>query len=67
MIDLKERYLVDDRGNRLGVLLDVAQYQQIIEDLEELESIRTYDAARASGDAAIPFKQAVAEIERERS
>lgn len=47
--------------------MDVAQYQQIIEDLEELESIRTYDAARASGDAAIPFKQAVAEIERERS
>ena len=67
MVDLKERYLVDDRGNRLGVLLDVDQYQQIIEELEELESVRAYDAARTSGDEAILFEQVIAEIEREHS
>jgi hypothetical protein len=37
-----------------------------IEELEELESIRAYDAAKASGDQAIPFAQAIAEIEAER-
>lgn len=29
------------------------------EDLEELESIRAYDAAKASGEEAIPFEQAL--------
>ena len=35
--------------------------------LEELESIRAYDAVKVSGDEAVPFTQAVAEIERDRS
>jgi hypothetical protein len=37
-----------------------------IEELEELEAIRAYDAAKASGDQAIPFEQAIAEVEAER-
>ena len=35
-------------------------------DMEELESMRAYDAAKASGDEAIPFQKAVEEIERSR-
>ena len=34
-------------------------------DVEELEAIRTYDAAKASGDEAIPLEQALAEIEND--
>ena len=33
----------------------------------QLETIRAYDAAKASGDEAIPFEQAIAEIERTKS
>lgn len=66
MSTFKERYVVDENGNRIGVLLDVADYCKLLEELEELESIRAYDAAKASGDEAIPFEQAVAEIERDR-
>jgi hypothetical protein len=64
---IKERYLVDEKGNRVGVFLDMDDYRQLIDALEELESIRAYDAAKASGDVAVPFPQAVAEIERDRS
>jgi hypothetical protein len=64
---IKERYLVDEKGNRVGVFLDMDDYRQLLEALEELESIRAYDAAKASGDEAVPFTQAVAEIERDRS
>ncbi len=66
MIKLKERYIVDEKGNRIEVILTLADYQKLLEELEELESIRAYDAAKSSGDEAIPFEQAVAEIERER-
>ena len=66
MSRFKERYVVDGKGNRVGVLLDVRDYRKLLEELEELECIRAYDAAKASSDDAIPFKQAVAEIEDKR-
>ena len=62
----KERFVVDEDGNRVAVLLDIAEYERVLEALEELESIRAYDAAKASRDDVVPFEQAVAEIERRR-
>jgi hypothetical protein len=48
------------------VLLGIDDYRRLLEELEELESIRAYDAAKASKDEMIPFEQATAEIERAR-
>jgi hypothetical protein len=66
MIGIKERYVVDENGTRMSVLLDIEDYQHLLEELEELESIRAYDVAKASSDEVIPFEEAMAEIERER-
>jgi hypothetical protein len=66
MITFKEYYVVDAKGERIGVFLDMADYRKLLEELEELESIRAYDAAKSSGDEAIPFAQAIAEIEQNR-
>ena len=64
MDKFKENYVVDEKGNRIGVVLDIADYRRLLEELEELESIRAYDVAKASGDEAIPLEQAISEIER---
>jgi hypothetical protein len=61
-----ERFVIDEAGNRVGVLLEIAEYQAMLEQLEELESLRAYDLAKASGEQPIPFEQAVQEIERKR-
>jgi hypothetical protein len=61
-----EKFVVDEQGNRVAVVLDIEDYQRILEDIEELEAIRQYDAAKAAGDEAIPFDQAVDEIQRGR-
>jgi len=66
MSKFKENFVIDDKGNPIGVVLDIADYRKLLEELEELESIRAYDAAKASGDEAVPFEQAVAEIEQNR-
>lgn len=66
MITLHERYVVDEQGNKTAVLLEMDEYRKLLEEVEELEAIRAYDAARASGDEEIPFEQAVAEIESKR-
>jgi hypothetical protein len=64
--NLREKYVVDGKGNPVSVLLDIRIFRQILEQLEELESIRAYDAAKTSGDEVIPFEQAIAEIEASR-
>jgi len=66
MSKFKENYVIDQQGNPIGVVLDIADYRNLLEELEELESIRAYDAAKASGDEAIPFEQAISEIEQNR-
>jgi hypothetical protein len=66
MAKFKENYVIDEQGNTIGVVLDITDYRKLLEELEELESIRAYDAAKASDDEAVPFEQAVAEIENNR-
>jgi hypothetical protein len=39
MLKFEERYVVDDRGNRISVVLDMADYQELLEELQELESM----------------------------
>jgi len=54
------------KGDKISIELTVKEYERLLEDLEELEAIRAYDAAKASKEAPIPFEQAVREIERSR-
>jgi len=66
MNPFKARYIVDEKGNRVGVLLDWDDYRRLLEALEELESIKAYDAAKASDEERIPFDKAIEEIEHSR-
>jgi len=64
--NLKERYLVDEQGNRVAVVLDLEQYNHILAELDELADVRAFDAAKASDETPIPLVQALSEIERKR-
>ena len=66
MISLRKRYVTNDKGKPVGVLMDMSQYRRLLADLEELESIRAYDAAKAAKGKAVPFERAVRQIERSR-
>jgi hypothetical protein len=55
-MDSKEKYVIDEKGNRIGVLLDIADYEKL---LEELDAIRAYDKAKLSDEEEIPFEQAL--------
>ena len=66
MTRVKENFVIEEQGNRIGVFLDIEDYRLLLEEIEELEAIKAYDAAKTSGDEAIPFEQAVSEIEQQR-
>ncbi|MFO7869996.1 MAG: hypothetical protein R6V03_01010 [Kiritimatiellia bacterium] len=62
MIKVHPEYVVDEKQNPKSVILPVSEWQRVVEDLEELDDIRTYDKAKAGPQDAIPFEQAVREI-----
>jgi hypothetical protein len=51
------------KGRKYSILLDAREYDTQTNDLQDLDSIRAYDAAKKSGEKPIPFKQAMQEIE----
>ena len=60
------RYVTDDARNRVAVILDLEQVEALTEAAEELDALRAYDEAKAANDEAIPFDQAIREIEQAR-
>ena len=64
---LPERYLVDENCSRIAVVLPTDEYEQLLDALEELEEIRAFDEAIASGDEHVPLDEVVAEFESSQS
>ncbi len=65
MLAVHPEYVVDERQNRKAVLLPVAEWVQIITELEDLDDIRAYDTAQQHAGDRIPFEQAVREIQQD--
>ncbi len=63
MKGLHAEYLVDRDGKRKAVVISVSEWEQILDALEEFEDIRAYDDAGQNPSEAIPFEQAVSEID----
>ena len=62
-IKLNPQYVVDKEQHTKAVLLSIEEWHQIIKELEELDEIRAYDAAKSGSNKSIPFEQAVREIQ----
>jgi hypothetical protein len=60
------RFLRDAKGKKLGVILSMAEFETLSEVSDETECIRAYDAAKASGEAPIPYEQVLPRIEGSR-
>lgn len=66
MTTLHPEYVIDEKQRPKAVLLPVAEWERVLEELEELDDIRAYDEAKAGPQEAIPFEQAMREIEGEK-
>ncbi len=63
---LAVQYVTDEEGNRVSVVLSVADFERLLDDLEEVYDARAYNAAKAEGGEARPLEEVLAEIEQER-
>ncbi len=64
----KERqFVLNRRGEKVAVVLSIEDYEELLEEIEDLQAVREYDEAKASGAPPIPWEQALAEIRRNRN
>jgi hypothetical protein len=69
--EMETLYVTDEKGERVGVILDMQEYQRIMEAVEDLAELQAADVALegvARGEEEIlPLDEAVREMEEERS
>ena len=61
---LQKQYIRDDNGEHIGVILSIAEYQALIEQLEELEDIIAYDKAKAEASDPMSFNHFLKQLEK---
>lgn len=65
---MSTRYVTDEAGRRVEVILDLDTYERLLEAYEELEDIRIHDEGMAELEAGAtprPLEEVASEIERE--
>ncbi|MCL5992251.1 MAG: hypothetical protein M1419_09160 [Bacteroidetes bacterium] len=62
MIAIKEKFIVDEKGNRTDVILPIEDYEKLLNELEDIADIKAYDNAKMKNDELIPFEDAMKEI-----
>lgn len=55
-----------DHGKKLAVILPINEYNKMVDELEELEDIKLYDAAKKGKQEFIDAEEAFREIEKKR-
>ncbi|WP_297337685.1 hypothetical protein [Algoriphagus sp.] len=63
---MRTQFVTDDHGKKLAVILPIKEYNKMVDDLEELEDIKLYDAAKKGKQEFIDAEQAFREIEKKR-
>ena len=65
MLNIKPKYLVNDKGRKTAVVLSMKEYRLLIEHLEDLEDILEMDTAVKTETESRPYQEIRAELKKE--
>jgi len=65
MLTIDPQYIIDNKGNK-KVILSIKEFQAIMEEIDELEDIKLYDATKKDLDSLTPIDEAFKIIESRR-
>ncbi|SEF76629.1 hypothetical protein [Algoriphagus boritolerans] len=58
MLTINPKYITDQRGKKLSVVLSIEEFEAMVEHLEELEDIKLYDQVKNSDESSLPIDEA---------
>lgn len=64
---MKPKFITDEQGNRTGVILSIKDYNRLMDELDEVHTIKLYDAAKAEKLTFQPLDQALARVDAKRA
>ena len=50
---INPQYITDEGGQRISVILPIQEWQQVLDELDELDDIRLYDEVKARNEPTI--------------
>ncbi len=63
---MKTQFITDNQGKKVAVVLSMDKYQQMLDNLEEMECVKAYDKSKQQEQEFIDAEQAFKEIEIKR-
>ena len=51
------QYITDEQGQRVSVILPIQQWQQVLDELDELDDIYLYDEVKANKEPTISIAE----------
>lgn len=63
---MKPQFITDDRGNRTAVILPITEYNKLLDELDEQDTVRMYVKAKAEKLTFKPLNEAIAAINAKR-
>jgi hypothetical protein len=67
MLNMHPKYITDEHGNKVSVMLSVKEFDAILEELEALDDIRLYDEVKMLNEPSVPLDDAFKQIESDRN
>jgi hypothetical protein len=61
-----KQFLTNEKGEKVAVVISIKEYEELMEEIEDLQTVREYETAKASGEVPIPLEQALDENRRNR-
>ncbi|MCC6759894.1 MAG: hypothetical protein IT252_01695 [Chitinophagaceae bacterium] len=60
------QFITDKKGKKISVVLPMKEYKKMLEELEELEDIRSFDEAMADKKPSVPIDKAFKVLDAKR-
>lgn len=63
---MQTQFITDTQGKKISAIVPIKEYEQILEQLDELACIRAYDKAKLKKQQFVPLKEALRQVEKKR-
>lgn len=60
MLTINPKYITDQAGNKISVVISLKEFEAMVEKIEELEDIKLYDQVKNSDESSLPIDEAFA-------
>ena len=62
----KPQYITNTNGKKTAVILQIKDYERLIEELEDIEDVKLYDAVKSKNELSVSFDVAFKKLDAKR-